>query len=125
MIHKIKEIIENELKYFEYDDILHSIKNMLIDPYKIHKKWMYSHETHECWVVAECSHETEHIVYCETGFGPSFPWGRQLKDDNDMGRDDVWFAYLYEAFVSSNLWNGTIPKDFELKGPGERITSYT
>ena len=80
--------------------------------------WQYGSETHKGVIIAES--ERDKIVYCETGFGPSFPWGVLEKAAQDLGQDSQWSAYLYEAFLISSLYLGLKPDLFELKGPGER-----
>ena len=87
-------------------------------PRRLLQTWIYGAETHSCWIVAEESNYQ--MVYCEAGFGPAFPWSTQPKGTSKPGMDGEWCAYLYEAFITSSLWNREIPGGFELMGPGER-----
>jgi hypothetical protein len=118
---ELLDVIEQELAYCESDEILVSLKRALVPPYTMTRKFEYGPQGKmECWVVAEAPAESEVLVYCSTGFGPSFPWGIQDRHEPSMGRDDAWFAYLCEAFIESRLWKGPMPEGFESKGPGER-----
>ncbi|MBN2294278.1 MAG: hypothetical protein JXM70_17755 [Pirellulales bacterium] len=117
----IKALVQNEIVYFDDHVVRMVMQAVLVSPREVVRQWGYGRpRKHKCWVVADVESSEEMLVYCPTGFGPSFPWGRQLKTTDDMEMDGVWHAYLYEAFVSSQLWQGEIPKDFTLMGPGER-----
>lgn len=119
-MNRIIKLVEAEGRFFETSDILEAFKGTSVKPYSVTREWGYGPEIHECWVVAESPAAREQIVYCQTGFGPCFPWGHLLKEDSYLGPDAIWHAYLYEAFVSSDLWGNEIPKGFWLMGPGER-----
>jgi hypothetical protein len=111
-------LIERELAVFASDAMKRVFRQASVTPYRVNEKWIYGMELHECWVVAGDSERQ--IVYCETGFGPQFPWSAQPKGSNDLGMDGQWCAYLFEAFVPSGIWQGEVPDDFMLMGPGER-----
>ena len=115
---EITEIIEKELKFFESANQVEEIRNYLIKPQSKLFNWQYGDETHEVYEIAK--NDKEQIVYCETGFGPSFPWATISLNTNDLGQDGSWNAYLYEAFITSSLFSGSVPDNFELKGLGER-----
>lgn len=117
---EIEQLIKEEFAYFETDEIIKAFESIRIKPVKLLKKWGYSDEEHECWVIAETTNSNQNIVYCKTGFGPDFPWGIQYKNNNDLGNDDMWFAYLYEAYISSELYSLKIQENFILMGPDER-----
>ena len=119
LLNSIKIIIENELKYFD--------NNIQIDIFSSYQKihfskeeftWQYSEEIHPCYVIAQ--NNIEQIIFCKTGFGLDFPWGVVKNGESDLGMDSQWNAYLYEAFISSSLFNADVPSNFELMGPGER-----
>jgi hypothetical protein len=111
-------IIAHELRFFPGDDIRAAFSSVRTTPRRVVERWAYGNELHNCWVVA--SDSREQIVYCQTGFGPAFPWSCQKLGETLLGMDGEWCAYLYEAFAPSNLWTGPIPGDFMLMGPGER-----
>ena len=114
----LEALIERELGFFPTDTSRAVFRQSFVAPYEVIERWMYGAELHRCWVVAENSERQ--IVYCETGFGPQFPWSAQPKGANDLGMDAEWCAYLVEALIPSSMWNGETPSDFMLMGPGER-----
>jgi hypothetical protein len=118
---EIRKLIEREFACSASEDILAAFQAVRVETYEIKGTWGYgAPREHRCWVVAEDAHGKELVVYCPTGFGPAFPWGRMVKGERSMGMDANWYAYLLEAFIESQLWRGPRPGDFELKGPGER-----
>ena len=117
---QLDELIRSELRYFESEAQQKEFLSLRILPIKVTQTWDYGPESHTVVIVAENEHEQ--IVYCETGFGPAFPWRTQLKGESKLGTDGAWCAYLYECFVSSSLWGRTIPEGFYLAGPSERAT---
>lgn len=92
-----------------------------IQPLHVTQMWQYSDEIHTRSVIAR-SKELQ-IVYCPTGFGPSFPWSVQRLGAMDLGMDGEWRAYLYESFVGSRLWQEPKPAGLMLMGPGERTNT--
>ena len=114
----IETIIERELPYFDSDAQRQAFLLVRVEPHVYSQRWQYDARTHQCVVVAADSRTQ--IVYCVTGFGPSFPWSVQKCGAQDLGMDSGWHAYLYEAFVCSTMWHGGIPNGFAHMGPGER-----
>jgi len=114
----LADLIANELAYFDSDEQRVAFSSFQIQPLQVTQTWQYSDETHICFVIARS--KDLQIVYCPTGFGPSFPWSVQRLGTMDLGMDGEWQAYLYESFVGSRLWQGPTPADFMLMGPGER-----
>jgi hypothetical protein len=114
----IRLLIVEQLRYFESEEQRTEFCSFLVEPQHAEQHWAYGDESHACVVVAKNQHEQ--IVYCRTGFGPAFPWSLQPLGTADLGMDGQWNAYLYECFISSRMWSGQPPSNFELKGPGER-----
>jgi hypothetical protein len=114
----LEQRIADELRYFDSDEQREAFRSRRIAPRRVVQKWGYSAATHDCYVIAE--NEREQIVSCRSGFGPSFPWSLQRRNETDLGMDADWHAYLYESFVTSSLWPGGRPEDLVLMGPGER-----
>ena len=115
---ELKAFVLEQLRFFETEEQRNAFRSFAIEPLRIEQYWSYGPETHACFVVAR--NHTEQVVYCGTGFGPAFPWSVQNFGVTDLGTDGQWNAYLYECFVSSGMWPHPAPKNFELKGPGER-----
>jgi hypothetical protein len=116
-------IIQHELRFFPSEEMRRAFCAAMTPPREVVQRWIYGKEPHHCWIIA--SNSEHQIVYCETGFGPEFPWSCQMLGEACLGMDGQWCAYLYEAFVTSRLWKGQVPTDFILMGPGERQNTTT
>lgn len=114
----MKDRIESELTHFDSDEQRSVLMTCLTPPHESIQSWQYGKEVHACTVVA--TDGTSQIVYCPTGFGPSFPWSLQRVGQKDLGMEGDWDAYLYESFVRSSMWPEGPPEEFMLMGPGER-----
>ncbi|WP_426687228.1 hypothetical protein [Rhodanobacter ginsengiterrae] len=114
----MESLIEQELKYFGSDDQRRAFRAVYGSLSNCVESWQYGQEMHICTIVA--ADEKTQIVFCPTGFGPSFPWGVQRIGQTDLGMDDSWHAYLYEAFVCSTIWPHDPPTGFMQMGPSER-----
>jgi hypothetical protein len=114
----LEERIERELSFFDSDEQRKLFRGLQVSTRESVQSWQYGPETHRCLIVA--TDGTTQIVFCPTGFGPDFPWSAQRVDEEDLGRDDHWDAYLYEAFVSSGLWPHGTPRGLTHQAPGER-----
>jgi hypothetical protein len=109
-------LIEHELSFFFSEEITRAFEAVRIPPTESVQMWQYGSESHQCWIIA--ADATHQIVYCKTGFGPSFAWASQNRGATDLGTDGQWCAYLVEAFAG--MWKGRLPENFMLMGPGER-----
>ncbi len=116
-------IIEHELTFFPTEEMKREFLAVRTSPREVIQGWIYGKELHQCWIIAGDSQDQ--IVYCQTGFGPGFPWSCQSPGADRLGMDSQWCAYLYEAFAPSRMWNGEVPVDFMLMGPGEREQAST
>jgi hypothetical protein len=114
----LESLIKSELKYFESAEQRAAFDAARVGPSLCTEAWQYGPEKHTCTLVAR--DDKEQIVYCSTGFGPEFPWSVQFIGETDLGNDGEWYAYLYEAFVSSTMWPAGAPEGFMHMGRGER-----
>lgn len=114
----LEQRIQHELSFFDSDEQRETFPRLRVPPRESIQSWQYGPESHRCTIVASDG-ETQ-MVFCPTGFGPSFPWSAQPVGEDDLGRDDFWNAYLYEAFVSSRLWPHGRPDGLIHMAPGER-----
>ena len=110
-------LIAKEYAFFESSAQCSAFARSAVAPERVLQMWMYSAATHDCYIVARTP--SKQIVYCETGFGPDFPWSVQPLGDSDLGMDGMWHAYLYECIVGTEIWPA-MPENFTLMGPGER-----
>jgi hypothetical protein len=114
----LKKIIEEQLEFFETEGQRQAFLSFQVPVSEVVQTWGYGDESHTCFILAK--NDAEQIVYCNTGFGPAFPWSVQRLGDTDLGTDAQWHAYLYEAFITSTIRQGSKPINFILMGPGER-----
>ena len=118
---EVLALVQKEKGHFCPDGVWVELQKYLVPPRVTVRHWQYGPPyEHNCWIIAESPADDYFLVYCTTAFGPDFPWGLQRKSERNMGMDDVWYAYLYEAFIVSPLWTGEDPTGFTLMGPGER-----
>ena len=110
--------IQEELSYFESDDQRKMFLEARTPIRIIEQSWQYSDERHNCLIIAQDA-QTQ-IVWCDTGFGKSFPWSTQRIGETDLGMDCDWHAYLYEAYVTSTMWPQDPPAGFMHMAKGER-----
>jgi hypothetical protein len=115
---ELESRIASELQHFDSDQQRNTFSLVRVKPQQVTQRWQYDGELHICFIVAK--NEKEQIVYCGTGFGPSFPWSVQALGAQDLGSDGEWHAYLYESFVSSSMSPHPAPSGFIHMGPGER-----
>jgi hypothetical protein len=114
----LERIITEQLQFFENEAQRQAFSSFRIPALQVVQTWQYSDESHTCFILAK--NDVEQIVYCSTGFGPSFPWSLQKLGEKNLGTDAQWNAYLYESFIRSTMWQGPRPINFMLMGPGER-----
>ncbi len=95
-------LIGGELKFFFSEEMAQAFLAVRVPPAESLQVWQYGPQSHRCWVVAaDAAHQ---IVYCQSGFGPTFPWSSQVRGETDLGMDGQWCAYLVEAFAG--IWKG-------------------
>ena len=68
-------IIEHELTFFPTEEMKRVFLAVKTSPREVIQGWIYGKELHQCWIIAGDSQDQ--IVYCQTGFGPGFPWSCQ------------------------------------------------
>jgi DUF2075 family protein len=114
----IKALIELELQKIEEKRRRESLRSILIEPQMEYREWLYTPNTeYPCWVVATGNSAPVSLVYCEYGFGPTYPWGALLLGEDwgrHLGTDSQWFLSLDDAFINSGLWDSPLPDHYEV-----------
>lgn len=116
---EIVALTARELALIEDPARCSALAAILVEPRVEEREWLYSRDPvrYPYWVVAESVEQKILLVYCEQGFGPSFPWGVLYTGDHPMdqtlGMDAQWNWYLEEAFWRSGLWDGPTKPGFE------------
>jgi hypothetical protein len=94
-------LIESELSALKDLRVIDHIRNLLIAPHPQMRPWDYGTpgESYPCWLVLADTSPNAGIAYCESGFGPSTPWGLiSVRGENvSMGMDSGWFKYFLDA----------------------------
>jgi hypothetical protein len=109
--------ITHELSFFASDEMRERFLSARRPPDREVLPCQYGGKPRECTLIA--ANQTHRILYCDSE-AASFPWGVLPQSQQTLGSDDQWFAYLYEAFVSSPFWPNGPANGFTLHGPGER-----
>lgn len=113
----VEALFESELARIDQPDRVAVIRELRVPARCEDRPWNYGRPgTHPCWVVLEDPESHMAVVYCEHGFGPSFPWGVlwTAGPDLSMGRDDGWFVTLEDAARHIPAWHGENPPDYEV-----------
>jgi len=119
-------LIEGELSALKDPRVINHIRGLLIPPEPQMRPWDYGTpgEAYLCWIVLADTSSNAGIAYCESGFGPSAPWGliSQAKHTS-MGMDSGWFTRFLKAyFDSAPSTDLPIWRVFEGDLPGTPIT---
>jgi hypothetical protein len=120
MSNKIEVLVEQELAKIPDHHLVAAIRKLMVKPYPVERAWDYGSEDENyiCWTILEHPPSNTGIAYCESGFGPSNPWGlvSLSGEDKDMriGMDCNWFARLEDAMRESMAWDGPNPDGYEV-----------
>lgn len=113
----VSDLVESELSRIFDTALVAAIRPLLVVPYPVERAWDYGvpGEKYTCWTVLEHLPSNTGIAYCESGFGPSEPWGLVFLagEHMSMGMDTAWFASLEGAMRESQAWDGPGPPEYE------------
>jgi len=113
----ITGLVERELARIADPNLFAAIRSMLVHPYPVERDWDYGSpgQKYTCWIVLEHRASNSGIAYCESGFGPSSPWGLVFLwgPFMNMGMDSAWFAHLEDAMRDSPAWDPPNPPGYE------------
>jgi hypothetical protein len=114
----IVSLVEKELTRIGDPILLAAIRSLLVTPYPVERDWDYGlpGQKYTCWTVLEHRASNTGIAYCESGFGPSSPWGLVFLSGQNMsiGTDCGWFITLEDAMRSSQAWDQPNPPGYEV-----------
>jgi hypothetical protein len=105
--HVVMELFESELSRFHDLKAARGLRRFAVAPRLEHRPWSYGPpgQTHPCWIVVEDTKSQTALAYCESGFGPQFPWGllwtQGSGESQNMGMDCSWYPTLEGAFLES------------------------
>lgn len=126
----LKSLIEQELRDLTDDRVTAQIRGLLVEPHVIMRPWDYGpDDAYPCWTVLDHPASGTSICYCESGFGPKYPWGLVgMPGDaapQSMGMDTSWFRTFLQAYFDSfivaelPIWRVFIS---DAKGPKRALT---
>jgi len=101
---EIRKLVNAELAKVIDPSRRAAIQAILVLPQILHLEWNYGNqgERFECWLVG-LSIRGERLVYCDAGFGPTYPWGVLDADDQSLGRDDQWHLGLEHDAIGARI----------------------
>lgn len=118
-VDQISELVERELLQIKDAELASRIRELLVGPYPVERKWDYGgpDECFVCWTFLEHKPSNTGIAFCSDGFGPSYPWGLVFLSGQHMtiGMDCGWFKSLEDAMRESAAWQGPNPKGYEVQ----------
>jgi hypothetical protein len=116
---QIASLVEKELARIADPVLVTAIQSLLVTPYPVERDWDYGlpGQSYKCWTVLEHRASDTGIAYCESGFGPSYPWGVVGLSGKymSMGPDSGWYATLEDAMRESRAWNQPNPPGYEVQ----------
>jgi hypothetical protein len=114
----IDTLVAEQFARISQPDVVKSLRPLLVKPRCEQRPWDYGtpDQTYPCWIVAEHRPSNTAIAFCESGFGPSCPWGLLFLNGPhlNMGMDSQWFISLEEAFRDSMAWEGENPPGYQV-----------
>ena len=110
---EIQYLIKSELAKIA-DPRTAALNAVLTPPLLLSLKWGYGNpgEQYRCWLVGLSPNGSDRLVYCEKGFGPSYPWGIVGIADDWMGMDCQWHVGLEHAAIGAGILIG--PPNYEV-----------
>jgi hypothetical protein len=119
---EIRRLVDSELAEATDAGERDRLAALLATPEQIKLDWEYGKagEQLSCWRVGRSPEENPcrlWLVYCQQGFGPSFPWGFVETDSASMGIDAQWHSSLVAAAICCGLLPP--PPGYEAPGPRE------
>jgi hypothetical protein len=110
--------VKKELARIADPALVAAIRRLLVPPYPVDRDWDYGRpgEKYACWTVLEHAPSKTGIAYCDSGFGPSYPWGLVFLSGEQMsiGPDYCWYASLEDAMRESPAWDQPNPPGYEV-----------
>jgi hypothetical protein len=115
---KISALVAEQLAQITDPVLAERIKELLVTPYAVDRKWDYGVEgqSFACWTLLEHQPSNTGIAYCAEGFGPGYPWGLVFMSGQHMniGMDSGWYPTLDAAMRASMAWEGPNPEGYEI-----------
>jgi hypothetical protein len=113
----VQKLVEEQISAISDNDRQFALRAIVVNPYMELREWDYAENTkYQCWIIAEPKNDNYVFAFCNKGFGPNAPWGIIKKDiHGSMGPDACWYTYLDDLFIGAGRWDGSKPKNFEVR----------
>src|SRR6185369_1801557 len=98
----VAELASTEIAQLPPGRYRSSLGELRVPPWLEMRGWGYGDVAKEypCWVVAAQPVYELVLVYSESGFGPTYPWGVLDAGSTSLGTDAAWFTRLAEAIAA-------------------------
>jgi hypothetical protein len=118
-IAKIKVLVDEELARILPAGRRDELATFLCEPHATTLGWDYgaSGARVPVWIVAKSTDGEAALVYSDTGFGPSFPWGYVWVSNDSCGMDSHWHSGLEDAAILAGFLS--VPFGYVVPGPRE------
>lgn len=115
----IRYLVQIELAGVSDDTRRAALSTLIVTPRQFELGWDYGtvDERFRCWEVGSAEARQLLLVYCDQGFGPTFPWGFVFAEADSLGMDSQWHSKLEDAAICAGLVPR--PPDSESPGPPE------
>ena len=101
---EIERLVAAELDLIRDAARREELRRYLVEPRLVMLGWDYGDPDElPCWLIGRRSDGRYDLVYCDDGFGPSFPWGCVFPDEASMGMDAQWSVGLENAAIKAGL----------------------
>lgn len=103
----ILTLVEAELASVSDRRVVDHIRSLIVPPRVVMRRWDYGEPgtRYPCWSVLEHAPSESGIAFCESGFGPSSPWGlvslSESPDERSIGVDYAWYPIFLDAYFES------------------------
>jgi hypothetical protein len=113
---EICKLLDDETDHVADQSHRQLLLDLLTVPRRRKLMWEYGwQERLTCWQVGQSTDNDIWLVYCEDGFGPSFPWGFVFPESQSLGNDGQWYSGLVDAAIGAGLL--VAPDDYQSPGP--------
>lgn len=106
----VTRLVEQQLASIRDPAVLNLVQSLRVEPYPVERDWAYGTpgQTYSCWTVLEHPPSNTGVAYCDSGFGPTNPWGLVFLGgpNMNMGMSDAWLDSLEGAVRESMAWDG-------------------
>lgn len=110
---EIRQLLDVQLAMIVDSSRRAALHERLVSPQPLSLKWGYGApgDKFQCWLVG-ISKDAVRLVYCDQGFGPTYPWGIIGACQDWMGMDCDWHVGLEHAAIGAGILDA--PKCYEV-----------